>query len=252
MVVPMPRSQAPSHRHAAPCGPWPWMDLRDDIEPASVGYSSEPHQCPHPTGQCEGCWAGYPQSLFPNWTSDQVGRSKMKQITMQSDKCVIRRVEVKDGGDFYDPGSQRAPDSEEFWRILQESVSNVYLKPDINRSRCSYASSETCGQCSCSCLVCREHFGTSAADARNKVCYLTDIFSKMTWQIDIKSNLFSGHPLLTGSHPGTKRTPVRTKEIVIRMLYSSHRASAELSARYHYHFIVSSCNKTRRCASSIP
>ncbi|KAF8516401.1 hypothetical protein JB92DRAFT_2810383 [Gautieria morchelliformis] len=124
MVVRLSRIQAPSHRHAAPCGPWPWMDLRDDIEPASLQLSSEPHQCPHPTGQCEGCWAGYPQSLFPNWTKDQVARSRMKQPTTQSARCVIRRVEVKDGGEFCDPGSQRAPDNEEFWRILQESVSN--------------------------------------------------------------------------------------------------------------------------------
>ena len=115
------RVRAPSHRHAAPCGPWPWINLEDDIQ-ESMEAPGDPHQCPHPAGQCVGCWIKYPQSLFPNWTSAQVGRSKMKLITNKTEECVIHRVEVTNDATFYDPGSLRAHGDTEFWQILQDSV----------------------------------------------------------------------------------------------------------------------------------
>lgn len=122
-ILPRPRIRAPSHRHAAPCGPWPWINLDDEI-PSLVQASAEPHRCPHPAGQCEGCWALYPQSLFPNWTPEQVDRSRMKSLTTATENCAIHRVEVSNSGKFHDPGSQRARGDDEFWRILQESVSS--------------------------------------------------------------------------------------------------------------------------------
>lgn len=116
------RIRAPSHRHAAPCGPWPWVDLDDEIQPASLQAPGNVPKCPHPTGQCVGCWAGYPQCLFPNWTAAQVLQSKMFSHPAKSDLCVIYRVEVTDDGKCYDPGSLRAQGEDGFWKLLQDSV----------------------------------------------------------------------------------------------------------------------------------
>jgi hypothetical protein len=54
----------PSHRHATPSGPWPWMDV--DAEESHLPPQATP--CPHPN--CGFClqWSLYPQSHFPNWT----------------------------------------------------------------------------------------------------------------------------------------------------------------------------------------
>ena len=128
MINQSKRVRLPSHRHAAPCGPWPWINIDDEI-PLFQEASRKPHQCPHPVGKCEGCWALYPQSLFPNWTPGQVERSRMKSIfTAATQNCLIHRVEVADDGTFYDPGSLRASGDEEFWKILQESArKNFYF-----------------------------------------------------------------------------------------------------------------------------
>lgn len=45
-------------------------------------------------------------------------------ISARSDRCVIHRVEVTNDGKFHDPGRHSAKKDEEFWKILQESVSS--------------------------------------------------------------------------------------------------------------------------------
>lgn len=75
----LPRAPAPSHRHAAPSGPWPWVDLDDSIDQVSAPLIEMqfllfilaekeqldtpmppvPPPCPHI--DCNRCWAGYPQ-----------------------------------------------------------------------------------------------------------------------------------------------------------------------------------------------
>ncbi|KAF8584987.1 hypothetical protein K439DRAFT_1633120 [Ramaria rubella] len=113
-----------SHRHASPSGPWPFLDITDDIRLSNLNLSNpattEPLQCPHPVGQCEGCWAAYPQSVFPNWTPFQVERSKMMLIPPKSDGCIIHRVDVDDNGNFSDPGSQFPKDEAAFWNEMQQ------------------------------------------------------------------------------------------------------------------------------------
>ena len=120
------RIRAPAHRHAAPCGPWPWINLDDDAS-TLLQTSADPHQSPHLAGERkESCqWAGYPQSLFPNWTPRQVDRSRMKSLPGTTENCVIHRVEVTNDGTFYIPASQRAKGDDEFWKLLQESVSHL-------------------------------------------------------------------------------------------------------------------------------
>ncbi|KAF8587585.1 hypothetical protein K439DRAFT_1337830 [Ramaria rubella] len=103
-----PRIPAPSHRHASPSGPWPWQDLDYETRHGSpqVSLVQEPLRCSHEKGECDGgkypCWAGYPQSLFANWTPGQVMRSRIKEICAQSTMCTIYHVDVGDDGHFWD------------------------------------------------------------------------------------------------------------------------------------------------------
>lgn len=47
-------------------------------------------------------------------------------VSARSDRCIIHRVEVTNDGKFHDPGRHSAKKDEEFWKILQESVSSSY------------------------------------------------------------------------------------------------------------------------------
>ncbi|KAF8066879.1 hypothetical protein FPV67DRAFT_1670352 [Lyophyllum atratum] len=100
-----PRVPAPSHRHGAPSGPWPFLDIDDQVDPKQL-KNTEPspptEACDHLDAQkCNGCWAGYPQSLFPNWTPAQQRRSRISKIKDRStDTCVIRYVDVAENGQF--------------------------------------------------------------------------------------------------------------------------------------------------------
>jgi len=100
-----PRIPEPSHRHGAPSGPWPFLDLNDPIDPEQLKNTdpSPPTQiCDHlDAAKCKGCWSGYPQSLFPNWTPAQQRRSQISKIVDRStDTCVIRYVDVDEKGEF--------------------------------------------------------------------------------------------------------------------------------------------------------
>jgi hypothetical protein len=114
------RVPAPSHRHAAPSGPWPWQDLDDSIpeaEPAD-GSSTQSHResgAPH--------WSNYPECLFPNWKADQVERSKMKTSLPASGKTLVYHVDVAADGEFSDQGSHLVQDEEEFEDAMAETVS---------------------------------------------------------------------------------------------------------------------------------
>jgi hypothetical protein len=81
----------PSHRHATPSGPWPWMDLESE----ETNHPPRISPCNHQN--CEICplWLGYPQSHFPNWTPDQVIRCKIAPaITGRQQSCRIYHVDV--------------------------------------------------------------------------------------------------------------------------------------------------------------
>ncbi|KAL0959095.1 hypothetical protein HGRIS_014393 [Hohenbuehelia grisea] len=100
-----PAVPQPSHRHAAPSAPWPWLDLDSRVEPTQVDGSSQPKwECPHPRGECVDCWRRYPQSLYPNWTPEQQKRSKVSKLLAKRDskeQCLVYRLDVSIYGMFH-------------------------------------------------------------------------------------------------------------------------------------------------------
>ncbi|KIJ07942.1 hypothetical protein PAXINDRAFT_18895 [Paxillus involutus ATCC 200175] len=122
-VSELPRVPAPIYRHAAPSAPWPWMDF--DMDSSEV----EPLV---PDGLVDNTeeWKRYPQSLFGNWTPDQVLRSKMLLSCNSQEPCAVHRVDILDGGKFDKSEEGRTahvnPNSaliNSFWDGLQEIVS---------------------------------------------------------------------------------------------------------------------------------
>ncbi|KAF8153212.1 hypothetical protein B0H34DRAFT_820059 [Crassisporium funariophilum] len=96
----------PSHRHAAPSAPWPWVDLEDEVDRRQlevVGLPPIPPICDHKAATCQNCWKGYPQSRFPNWTRRQVLKSKIWNAIhnyRQDQPCVCYQVDVDLNGLF--------------------------------------------------------------------------------------------------------------------------------------------------------
>ncbi|KDQ58359.1 hypothetical protein JAAARDRAFT_34159 [Jaapia argillacea MUCL 33604] len=107
-----PRIPAPRHRHAAPCGPWPWMDLRSDF--FQLAEPSQSHTV-------DSSWRGYPQNLFPNWTPDQARRGK---ITGQHGPPVtgtssVYKCDVMPDGTFTAYEEYSVTDEDEsFWKAM--------------------------------------------------------------------------------------------------------------------------------------
>ncbi|KIK44700.1 hypothetical protein CY34DRAFT_10847 [Suillus luteus UH-Slu-Lm8-n1] len=108
----------PIYRHAAPSGPWPWVDFNTDFS------ASEP---PFNEGDYE--WSGYPQKLFGNWTSIPVARSQMLKQCASKGSCIIYGIDVTNDGKFNarKPGLERikvsTEDETEFWSKLKEKES---------------------------------------------------------------------------------------------------------------------------------
>lgn len=117
------RVPAPSHRHAAPSGPWPWQDLDDPIPPtrkSTDGSSRETLASPVSVR-----WDEYPECLFPNWKADQVERSKMKTELQGSKESTIYHIDVDEKGRFSDRGSHlvQSENKEQFDKVMAEIVS---------------------------------------------------------------------------------------------------------------------------------
>ncbi|KAG2347126.1 hypothetical protein BDR05DRAFT_987733, partial [Suillus weaverae] len=111
----------PLYRHAAPSGPWPWVDFNTELS------SSEP---PFQTGEHE--WRGYPQELFGNWSPIPVARSEMlTQCARAVKPCLVYGMDVMGDGQFKtrEPRLHRIEVSEEkineFWSKLQDEESIV-------------------------------------------------------------------------------------------------------------------------------
>jgi hypothetical protein len=116
----------PSHRHAAPSDPWPWIDILDDAncKQFETSHPPVPSVCDH--RNCNDCWRDYPQSLFPNWTSAQVKKSKLGKAIKHYPRdvpCIIHYVNVDDNGYFIDAGKYVATESniKESWDRIVES-----------------------------------------------------------------------------------------------------------------------------------
>jgi len=146
------RIPPPSHRHAAPSAPWPWVDIEDGacstercstttlmILPAEVDpdqlecpLQPIPPPCDHKT--CGGCWADYPQSLFPNWTPRQVEKSKIQSAITDYRRdipCKIHHVDVGEDGFFKDAGVVLADESNKsnMWeRIIHSTVRLLFFR----------------------------------------------------------------------------------------------------------------------------
>ena len=144
----------PSYRHASPSAPWPWVDLEDGEHPSSCyirGYlltllpEVDPHQlecplppipplCDHKSCASEGkvgCWIGYPQSRFPNWTHRQVAKSRIYAALTEYPRdvpCTLHRVDIDKDGFFTNPGPLVAKPGEEkeAWdQLIGEEVSAI-------------------------------------------------------------------------------------------------------------------------------
>ncbi|KAJ8593415.1 hypothetical protein M405DRAFT_879332, partial [Rhizopogon salebrosus TDB-379] len=86
-----PSVPAPPYRHAAPSGPWPWMDF-SKIDDMTVTTQD--------TTSIDESWRGYPQNLFGNWTPDQVGRSQILMKCSKNQSSTIYWMDVLDNGMF--------------------------------------------------------------------------------------------------------------------------------------------------------
>lgn len=83
---------------------------------------------PLPTGLVpeRDCWGKYPQNLFPNWTPDQVRRSKMLHTCPDSGPCFIYEIDMKDDGAFDKAVGERVinvkdQESEQlFWKEIKQ------------------------------------------------------------------------------------------------------------------------------------
>lgn len=117
------------HRHAAPSAPWPWIDLDDQVDIHAEGpVSRERHVCPHERGKCVGCWAGYPQSLYPNWTWRQVDKSGITKIVTPSRNCLLHYLDIDRDAHFSAPIRYDCNDHDETtWKILQNAVRTCCL-----------------------------------------------------------------------------------------------------------------------------
>jgi hypothetical protein len=113
-----------SHRHATPSAPWPWTDLDDgvfivmtslnlilvfmkfkEVDFKQLEYVAPPIPalCDHSPERCNNCWTNYPQSLFPNWTKQQIRKAKIYEAVHNSPgnkHCICYRLDVNDQGIF--------------------------------------------------------------------------------------------------------------------------------------------------------
>ena len=125
------------YRHAAPSGPWPWMDFKhiDATTPATDGSVDE-------------SWRGYPQNKFGNWTRDRVQRSEMLIKCSKNRSSTIYLMDVFKNGQFIklnmghgntnDPCMVSPENEGLFWEKLHQEVRLVYpLYADLG-VRCDF------------------------------------------------------------------------------------------------------------------
>ncbi|KAG1851576.1 cora-like Mg2+ transporter protein-domain-containing protein [Suillus subalutaceus] len=119
----------PIYRHAAPSGPWPWMNLNVGSHTNDRTNSNVPES-----------WQGYPQNKFRNWTTDQVKRSKMFKKCSTNQVATIYWMDVHEDGKFAaksDVGgnddttvvSESTQAQDQFWTLLsQKRPKNIRVR----------------------------------------------------------------------------------------------------------------------------
>jgi len=138
-LLPHDSDALPRYRHAAPSGPWPWMDFSHvDVTSPSIAVTTvaagvatdesdamtavtDASTAPH--------WSGYPQNLFGNWTPTQVDRSQMLARCSNNESSTIYWMDVRGDGEFTAEVTGRGHTStvttanpETFWEALQREV----------------------------------------------------------------------------------------------------------------------------------
>ncbi|KAJ7593398.1 hypothetical protein C8J56DRAFT_497093 [Mycena floridula] len=97
-----PRAQQPSHRHATPSGPWPFLDIDDPVDAAQLS-APQPRRQEEQEEQED--WSGYPQSMFANWTYFQLKKSGIAKLTLDrysaAKPCNVYKLDVWDDGSFH-------------------------------------------------------------------------------------------------------------------------------------------------------
>ncbi|KAJ7715723.1 hypothetical protein DFH07DRAFT_974106 [Mycena maculata] len=130
MPPPIPR---PSHRHGAPSGPWPYLDLDSEEYPVQLANPQKPLI----TGSGKSDWSKYPQSLYPNWTPAQQKKSGISKVINGGDthvsreSCTIHHVNVLANGIFTPDADHVVTDDtkEEYWKeLLDELPDEVRLR----------------------------------------------------------------------------------------------------------------------------
>lgn len=122
------RIDPPSHRHAAPSAPWPWVDISDAVDADQLDTKEKPipDKCEHEGSNCS-CWRNYPSSRFPNWTPEQVRKAGITAAIDGDDHtgiCTIYRCDVDTDGLFKDPGSRttEGQTEDDMWKeMLREN-----------------------------------------------------------------------------------------------------------------------------------
>ncbi|KAG9226602.1 hypothetical protein CCMSSC00406_0006173 [Pleurotus cornucopiae] len=138
------RVPAPSHRHAAPSGPWPWMDLGTPILPDQLKSERPPVPPPCDHTDCEGeCWVHYPASRFPNWMENQVRRAKIADAIKLYDRSkpsVLYVVDTDTHGLFHsrDEVTVTEEKKEDFWNVWLRSK-----REEGVRTRCLFVENMT-------------------------------------------------------------------------------------------------------------
>jgi len=134
-----PTNALPRYRiHAAPSGPWPWIDFSNvDIPAPSTAVTTvaadvatdKPDATTAVTDASTATkWSGYPQNLFGNWTPDQVQRSQMLKKCSKNQSSIIYWMDVLDDGRFTTPDMTTTitnNSENEFWNLLQGEASII-------------------------------------------------------------------------------------------------------------------------------
>ncbi|KAF7324872.1 hypothetical protein MKEN_00529300 [Mycena kentingensis (nom. inval.)] len=115
-----PRVPHPSHRHGAPAGPWPFLDLDSEIDTAQF---ERPRQR-FTQDLSQAIWTNYPHGLFPNWSLAQQEKSGITRIVRRASRepCTVYEVDVLNDGRFAGGPSVAVSSSNaaEYWEKLKE------------------------------------------------------------------------------------------------------------------------------------
>ncbi|KAJ7243019.1 hypothetical protein C8J57DRAFT_1726174 [Mycena rebaudengoi] len=139
-----PRIPQPNHRHATPSGPWPFLDLDNEID--FVGPSAPPTLHPQPWSSVRTtssrsprteCLISpqYPASLFPNWTSAQQKKSGISRVVdhvSSHQQCTIHHVNVLADGSIAADADELVTEQTKaaYWETLTKKpiLDNVRLR----------------------------------------------------------------------------------------------------------------------------